>query len=102
MTDREKIMDLVAEELEDANKKYPLFHSPHEAYAVLREEVEEAEYDIEKIKERLDCMWISVKCDTNIEGHADTLYAYAVNGIMELIQVAAMADKIKQSNLYEE
>lgn len=102
MTKREKIEELVAEELESANKKYPLFHSPHEAYAVLAEEVEEVEYDIEKVKQRLRYMWLAVKNDDNIENHATMLYAYAVNAIGELIQCAAMCDKIKQSGLYKE
>ena len=102
MIEREKIYELVAQELKEANEKYPLFRSPHEAYAVLLEEVEEVEYDVEKIKERMHYMWSAVKCDGSIESHADRLYAHAVNGIRELIQVAAMCDKIKQSELYEE
>ena len=102
MIEREKIYELVGEELKDANKKYPLFHSPHEAYAVLKEEVEEAQYDLKRIEEKLDNMWARVRNDLSIENNADSIYAHAVNGIRELIQVCAMAEKIKQSELYEE
>ena len=102
MIEREKIYELVAQELEDANRTYPLFHSPHEAYAVLLEEVEEVDYEVGCVKNLLYSMWMKVKNDMNIEDSADEIYAQAVNGIRELIQVCAMTEKIKQSNLYEE
>lgn len=102
MIEREKIYELVAQELEDANRTYPLFHSPHEAYAVLLEEVEEFKFEAVRVNNLLECMWIDIKGDMNIEEFADGIYTHAVDGIRELIQVAAMAEKIKQSNLYEE
>ena len=102
MIEREKIFELVAQELEDANRIYPLFHSPHEACAVLKEEVEEVGYEIDWINKMLNLMWIDVKSDVSIENNADSIYAHAVNGIRELIQVCAMTEKIKMSNLYEE
>lgn len=102
MIEREKIHELVAQELEDANAKYPLFHSPHEAYAVLLEEVDEVDYEVGCVRNLLYSMWVKVKNDMIIEDSADEIYAHAVNGIRELIQVAAMAEKIKQSGLYEE
>ena len=102
MIAREKIYELIAEELKEANEKYPLFHSPHEAYAVLKEEVEEAQYDMNRINDFMGGMWVNVRNDMCIEDGADSIYAHAVNCIRELIQVCAMCDKIKQSNLYEE
>ena len=102
MIAREKIYKLVEQELDEANEKYPLFHSPHEAYAVLKEEVDELEHEMEKIWSLTDSLWVAVKSDRNIESYADRIYAYAVMTVQEAIQVAAMCDKIKQSELYNE
>lgn len=102
MTDRKIIMDLVAQELEEANKKYPLFRNPHEAWAVLKEEVEELEYETFMVKDMADHMWAMVKCDMDIEDTAFQIYTHAVLAAQEAIQVAAMCDKIKQSNIQGE
>ena len=37
----EDVKQLVEKELESANKHFPQFHSPHEGWAVIREEAEE-------------------------------------------------------------
>lgn len=102
MIERETIIELVNQELKDANKKYPLFHSPHEAYGVLLEEADEVMFEVDRIDDAMADMWRRVKTDLDIEKTADYIYAHAVNGIRELIQVAAMCEKIKQSKLYEE
>ena len=102
MIERERIYKLVEQELDEANEKYPLFHSPHEAYAVLKEEVDELQYEIEKIKSGTDYLWTAVKNDRDIESYADRIFAYAVMTVQEAIQVAAMCEKIKQSNLYDD
>lgn len=39
---KEKVLELVQVELDSANRKFPLFSSTHEGYAVLLEEIEEA------------------------------------------------------------
>ena len=41
MTDKKIIHNLIEEEMAEANKLHPLFASPHEAWAVIREEIEE-------------------------------------------------------------
>ena len=46
----EEIIKLILEELESANKKYPNFHSTHEGYAVIKEEVDELWDEIKKSK----------------------------------------------------
>ena len=100
MTERETIEKLVELELDEANEKYPLFHSPHEAYAVLKEEVEELEYEMEQISSKTNHLWSAVKCDRNTEDYADRIYAHAIFAAQEAIQVAAMCEKIMQSELY--
>ena len=39
--DIREIQDSIENELLSANEKYPHFHSPHEGYAVIKEELEE-------------------------------------------------------------
>ena len=102
MIEREKIHELVAQELEDANRTYPLFHSPHEAYAVLHEEVEELADETGGALMQLGYMWDDVRSDRDIGKAVKEIYNHAISAAQEAIQVAAMCDKIKQSNLYEE
>lgn len=58
---------LVEDELERATKQFGTFHTPHEGFAVLQEEVDE--------------LWDEVKAGTS-KGH---------RGISEAVQAAAMA-----------
>ena len=58
-----EIEQAVKNELARANRKNPLFNSPHEAYAVIKEEAEEAEYECALIKDVLSQFWSYVKCD---------------------------------------
>ena len=63
--DRDMALESIAAELERAERQFPAFHSGHEGYAVIREELDE--------------LWEAVKRD-DIE-HAR----------LEAVQVAAMA-----------
>lgn len=65
------IIEAVQNELHDANNKFPAFNSPHEGYAVLKEEVDE--------------LWEEIK-KNNLR-----------NAEKEAVQVAAMAIKFIQS-----
>lgn len=100
MTEQGRIEELVVQELDRANKKYPLFHSPHEAYAVLSEEVEEMVDDVNVIIDHMNATWDCVKDDKEIEYWTDRIYKQAIYAIQEGIQVAAMCEKIKKSKLY--
>lgn len=99
MTDRERIEELIEDELVEANLKYPLFRNPHEAYAVLAEECDELEDEIEHIRKLMDSMWMAVKYNKDIEEEAKIIRDRAIFAVQEAIQVAAMCDKVKQSNL---
>lgn len=86
-------------ELEAANKKFPLFNSAHEGYAVLLEEAEELDSDSASIKYDMQCLWGAVK-GNNTEAALETIshtYERAVNAAVEAIQVAAMCEKFKMS-----
>lgn len=47
---KKKIVALILKEFDDANSKYPAFHSTHEGYAVIKEEFDELWDEIKKNK----------------------------------------------------
>lgn len=71
------IVNLIVDELYNANNSYSGFHSTHEGFAVLKEEVDE--------------LWDEIKISKNI--YANRLM------VNEAVQVAAMAIKFIE-NLY--
>lgn len=95
---REDVIKLVDKELESANSKFPPFHSAHEGYAVMQEEVEEAQDEIDWCKIKLECAWIIIKNDEDASlQEVEFLKEFAIQGAIELIQVAAMAQKFIDS-----
>lgn len=97
---KKKIEELIKEELEATCDNWPMFASLHEGYAVLREEIEEAISELDKIEVYADCMWDSVKLDQDMAAIrlSKNIKKHAENLITEAVQVAAMADKIVLSN----
>lgn len=96
---KNKLPALVDEELAAAMEEHPLFASAHEGYAVLLEEVEEAEKEVQDVRQHLDRLWNQVKVDN--EGFVMHAAIYvrtaAINLAAEAIQVAAMAQKLLAS-----
>ncbi|HEY5586732.1 MAG TPA: hypothetical protein VIK78_19860, partial [Ruminiclostridium sp.] len=96
---------LVICELEEANKKFPLFNSTHEGYAILKEEIEEAGDDLKRIELNLSQVWDCIKKNSVITYfQIDQIEAYAKHLACEALQVAAMARKYRDSagrNTYE-
>lgn len=66
----EKIIELIKTECERARKKHPPFHSTHEAYAVILEELEE--------------WWDSVKKDEPDDAELISVAAMCILAIIEL------------------
>ncbi len=93
MTELSKIQALAYEELKEANKKYPLFHSDHEAYAVIMEELEETEENVKAMGYCIQGMWNYVKRDKKPRKSVENLKNFALKTAAEAIQVAAMCDK---------
>lgn len=94
---RTTIMILEAGECQNGIKEHGLFHSQHEGYAVIKEEIEEAAVEMDKINQKLIGLWDSVKRDEYpnvsillIKKHAELLAC-------EAIQIAAMAQKFIES-----
>lgn len=93
----EKLPALVEEELEAANSIHTVFHSLHEGYAVLLEEMEEARSELIDAEACLLRLWEAVKGDRTVEAQsaARNLEWHAVCLAAEAIQVAAMARKFQ-------
>ncbi len=101
MTDNKIIHTLIEKELAEANQIHPLFQSPHEAYAVMLEEVEELEEEVAYIRKRLAEMWERIRNDCGVEDILHKIKGGAVHATQENIQVGAMAQKALDS-LYKE
>ncbi len=95
---REDVESLVQKELDSANKKFPLFSSPHEGYAVMLEELEEAECELSAVHNDVYNMWVAVKVnDVSSIAFAEGVKENAIKLACEAIQVAAMAQKFMDS-----
>lgn len=88
-----QVCDLVKIELAAANERFPQFHSAHEGYAVIREELEETEEKVEMSKKYLKFLWGSIKMDGKTKWAVEHMKELAINVACEAIQVAAMAQK---------
>lgn len=91
-----EVTGLVGEEYQRAAAKFgPKNNSPHESYAVLLEEIEEAQEQVSVIQSRMDAFWLTVKGDAPdaMGAYLNSIKRAAILGACELIQVAAMADK---------
>lgn len=88
------VADLAAKEVCWANERFPPFASPHEGYAVVMEEVEEAREALDCVEYELAEMWQHVRQnDPAYYVDARVMKEFALNLACEAIQVAAMCDK---------
>ena len=90
-----KLVDL---ELEAANRENPPFHSAHEGYAVILEEVEEARRELERVNACEASLWELIRTNRvwALLEVVDALENHAVRLAAEALQVAAMARKFQQ------
>lgn len=93
---RAEMMALVEKELELANENNPPFHSPHEGYAVLLEEVEEMQDAIINVDDRTHSLWMGIKDNGNTFFDVTWIHDAAINAACEAIQVAAMCRKYSE------
>lgn len=93
-------VEMLAEmEKRDANRKFPLFHSLHEGYAVLLEEIEEAREALNFAEGSLSMLWAHVR-DNNAGRaleFAGRIREHALDLAAEAVQAAAMAQKFIDS-----
>lgn len=96
---RPAIEKLAEMEKQDANRKFPLFHSMHEGYAVLLEEVEEAREALTRTEISLSALWAHIR-DNNAgraPEFAGRIREHALDLAVEAVQAAAMAQKFIDS-----
>lgn len=94
MIDEKIIEDMVQNELKEANKLHSMFSSDHEAYAVIKEEVEEASFEFINLENYLGNLWHKVVEDEpNKKRIYDEMKKASIRAIQETIKVAAMCDK---------
>lgn len=93
---KKQVQELVKVELEAANKQFPQFHSQHEGWAVILEEVNELSAETALVEKTANELWEHIKSNKPsgvIEYDADWVGRYAINAACEAIQVAAMCNK---------
>ena len=85
------------EELKAANEAWRQFASTHEGYAVILEEAQEAETELQKVARQIAVVWEMTKqnaANEEIKAAAELLEQTAQNMAAEAIQTAAMARKL--------
>lgn len=94
---KEAVKVLMHEEYERAAERFgEKFNSPHEAYAVLKEEMEEAQSEMRCILGQMEAYWIRIKENMITDGSLEVIEERALNAACELIQVAAIAYKARR------
>lgn len=95
---KDDVIKLVHKVLESANKKFPLFHTAHEGYAVILEEVDEAEDEMRLCRANVEILWSSIRKNYGYNiSYTNKVKENAINLAIEAIQVAAMAQKFMDS-----
>lgn len=102
----DKLLDeLIQAEYKNACNIYgDKYNSPHEAYAVLLEEVEEVEKELSFLKRWLENIWESIKSENKYYQNEciEQLETCNTNAIKELAQVGAVLKKIQNTLEVEE
>jgi hypothetical protein len=96
----ESVEKLIPEELVRANEEFGSeFNSMHEGYAVIKEEIEEAQAELVNVIDDLDEIWDFIKSNNNEDALeiAKSLKQSAILLACESIQIAAMAEKYIRS-----
>ena len=93
---KDQVRDLVFVELAAANEKFPQFHSAHEGWAVIQEEINEMKFDMKWVKKYQKLLFFDIMKNSGkitLDGTANLIKEYAEKAACEAIQVAAMAQK---------
>lgn len=100
-----EVLDLVQKEYQWAAAEHGgAANSPHEGFALIKEEEEEAADQMSAVSKRITSLWFAVKADDLfLQGrYLNEIKDTAILGACELIQVAAMAEKAIQGLKNEE
>ncbi|MCM0648666.1 hypothetical protein NBE98_09795 [Clostridium swellfunianum] len=89
------VKQVVEEELQRTYTEYGFgdFNSNHEAYAVIKEEIEEARIELDRAEQRLRWAWEIIKKNENPKESIEKIRLYGIYLACEAIQIAAVAEK---------
>ena len=90
---KDQVAQLVGMELAAANEKFPQFHSAHEGWAVIQEELEEAKESLRNLESVIKQAWGNIKDNRTARFELALSGLVAQNLACEAIQVAAMCRK---------
>lgn len=93
---REAVTELTAQEYTRAAAAHGgAANSPHEGYALIREELEESQEQLDRAGQLLGQLWHEVRADELqfMPHYLQEIRETAILGACELIQTAAMAEK---------
>ena len=94
----QKLNFLAKEEFERSMKKFPLFASQHEGYAVILEEVEELREETEIQADTMKTLWAYIRHNNQFSAvPIARLRQAALHAAAEAVQVVAMCDKWDKS-----
>ncbi|MBX4259767.1 hypothetical protein KTC96_24895 (plasmid) [Clostridium estertheticum] len=92
-----QVNKLVIEEKTRVMLEHPLFFSRHQGYAILKEEIEEAEDELKVVKQMLEDSWLNVRRNITPYRSILAIRNCSINLAAEAIQVAAVAQKFIDS-----
>lgn len=93
---KNEVRQAVQKEQAEAERVHGLHHSYAEKYAVMLEELEEAEEELQECRRFLAMMWKGVRADRDdwTAGHASRVADAAERAACECVQLAAVAHKV--------
>lgn len=92
---RDLIKKAIVEETINAKKNYgTLYHSNHEGYAVVKEEVEEVIDCTNAMNNFMSNLWENIKQDNDIMPDISKVYDAALYAALECLQVCACCNKL--------
>ena len=99
---KDKLEEIAEEELKKYDAEWEKeFHSEHEGYAILKEEVEEAQEAMEEVIYFAEALWRAIRGfgyePTHDKSHfIKQIYKYSIYLASEAIQCASMAKKFER------
>lgn len=97
---KKDILEAIAKERDAAIENHDYFHSPHEFWAVLREEAEELQEESNLCLQKIEQLWAAIRCDAVL--NKDTLELIkniAIDAACEAVQVASAITKYNQGEM---
>lgn len=96
----DRINKVVLDEFRKITKEHGMeYHSTHEGYGVLLEEVQECSEEVQRMGVQLEALWIMIRSDDNVRlyDQLEIIRQFALRCAEEAVQVAAVCEKFKET-----